>query len=44
MWLPGTYAYAEKTVRAGESLHFSISSDPDYRLSIVRLGWDTATT
>jgi N,N-dimethylformamidase beta subunit-like, C-terminal/Concanavalin A-like lectin/glucanases superfamily len=44
MSLPGTYAYAEKTVRAGESLHFRISSDTAYRLSIVRLGWDTTTT
>ena len=43
MSLPGTYAYAEKTVRAGESLHFRISSDTDYQLSIVRLGWDIAT-
>jgi hypothetical protein len=39
--LPGTYAYAEKTLRAGDTINFRISSDTGYQLSIVRLGWDT---
>src|SRR5688500_4860648 len=39
--LPGTYAYGEKTARAGDTLHFHISSDTPYRLSVVRLGWET---
>ncbi len=40
--LPGTHAYAEKSVAAGEVVQFRISSDGPYRLSIVRLGWDVS--
>lgn len=40
--LPGTHAYAEKSVAAGEVIQFRISSDGPYRLSIVRLGWDVS--
>lgn len=40
MSLPGTHAYAEKSVAAGEVIHFRISSDGPYQLSIIRLGWD----
>ena len=39
----GLEAYAEKSVAAGDTIHFRISSPYgiDPRLSIVRLGWDT---
>jgi N,N-dimethylformamidase len=40
--LPGTHAYAEKSVSAGDLIQFRISSDGPYRLSIVRLGWDVS--
>jgi hypothetical protein len=42
IFLPGTHAYAEKIVAAGEVIQFRISSDGPYRLSIVRLGWDVS--
>jgi N,N-dimethylformamidase len=38
--LPGVYAYAEKTVVAGETVHFRVSSDQAYELSVYRLGAD----
>ena len=40
--LPGTHAYAEKIVSAGEVIQFRISSQGPYKLSIVRLGWDVS--
>src|SRR5262245_6349880 len=36
-------AYAKKSVAAGETIGFRVSSPVDYQLSIVRLGWDTDT-
>ena len=35
--LPGLHAYAEKSVAAGETIHFRTSSSAPYKLSIVRL-------
>jgi hypothetical protein len=40
--LPGTHAYAEKWLSAGETIGFRVSSVGPYRLSIVRLGWDVS--
>lgn len=40
--LPGTHAYAQKSVAAGEVIQFRISSQGPYKLSIVRLGWDVS--
>lgn len=37
-------AYAEKSVAAGGTIKFRVSSPVPYQLSIVRLGWDTTTT
>src|SRR5690242_15571304 len=34
-------AYAEKSLAAGETIYFRVSSPVAYELSIVRLGWDT---
>jgi Concanavalin A-like lectin/glucanases superfamily len=34
-------AYAQKSVAAGETIDFRVSSPVPYQLSIVRLGWDT---
>ncbi|WNG41355.1 hypothetical protein F0U61_52430 [Archangium violaceum] len=40
--IPGTIqAYAQKSVEAGGTIDFRIHSTVSYRLSIVRLGWDT---
>ena len=36
--LAGLHAYAEKTVTAGETIHFRVSSTVPYELSICRLG------
>ena len=36
-------AYAQKSVAAGETIDFRVSSPVPYQLSIVRLGWDTDT-
>ena len=36
-------AYAEKSLAAGETIYFRVSSPVAYELSIVRLGWDTDT-
>lgn len=36
-------AYAQKSVTAGSTIDFHISSPLPYTLSIVRLGWDTDT-
>ena len=33
--VPGLHAYAERGVRAGESVHFRVSSDAPYDLSVV---------
>jgi len=38
MPLAGLHAYAEKTVSAGETIHFRVSSTVPYELSICRLG------
>jgi N,N-dimethylformamidase len=37
---PGVYAYAANSIAAGETVHFHVSSDRDYQLSIYRLGAD----
>jgi hypothetical protein len=37
-------AYAQKSIAAGETIDFRVSSPVDYQLSIVRLGWDTDTS
>jgi hypothetical protein len=42
--IDGVEAYAEKSVAAGETIHFRVSSCVPYELRIVRLGWDTDTT
>ncbi|WP_257455764.1 LamG domain-containing protein [Archangium lipolyticum] len=36
--LTGVHAYAEKSVFAGDTLHFRVSSSVPYRISVVRLG------
>jgi hypothetical protein len=36
--LEGVHAYAEKSVEAGEPIHFRVSSTHPYSISIVRLG------
>ncbi|MDP7301893.1 MAG: hypothetical protein QGG09_02250, partial [Pirellulaceae bacterium] len=36
--LVGLHAYAEKTVTAGQTIHFRTSSSVPYKLSICRLG------
>lgn len=36
----GVHAYAERSIVAGETVHFRISSDQDYQLSVCRLGAD----
>ena len=36
--LEGLHAYAEKSVSAGETVHFRVSSTVPYQLSICRLG------
>ena len=38
--LPGLHSYAERSVFAGETIHFRISSTVPYRLSICRLAGD----
>lgn len=38
--LPGVYGYAENSIAAGETVHFRVSSDRAYRLSVCRLGDD----
>ena len=38
--LSGLHAYAEKTLRAGQVVHFRVSSAVPYRLAIYRLGPD----
>ncbi len=40
IWLPGIHAYAEKSVAAGEMIHFRVSSDVLYELAVVKLGAD----
>ncbi|WP_257458947.1 LamG domain-containing protein [Archangium lipolyticum] len=35
---PGVHAYAEKSVAAGDTIHFRVSSDVPYKLSVVQLG------
>lgn len=40
MWLPGIHAYAEKSVAAGEIIHFRVSSDIPYQMSVAGLGAD----
>jgi hypothetical protein len=37
---PGVYAYAENSIAAGETVHFHVSSDHDYQLTVYRLGVD----
>jgi hypothetical protein len=37
-------AYAQKSVAAGQTIDFRVSSPVPYQLSIVRLGWDTDST
>ena len=37
----GVQAYAQKSVHAGNSIDFRVSSTVPYQLSVVRLGWDT---
>jgi hypothetical protein len=41
--IAGTFAYAEKTLLAGRTLHLRVSSDTPFRVSLVRLGWDTTS-
>jgi N,N-dimethylformamidase beta subunit-like protein/concanavalin A-like lectin/glucanase superfamily protein len=41
IWLSGIHAYAEKSVAAGKMIHFRVSSDIPYQLSVVRLGADS---
>lgn len=36
--LPGVHAYAEKSIAAGSTIHFRISSSTEYTLAIYRLG------
>jgi N,N-dimethylformamidase len=36
--LPGLHAYAERSVRAGETVHFKVSSTVSYEFSMVRYG------
>ena len=36
--LQGLHAYAEKTITAGETIHFRVSSTVPYELSVCRLG------
>ena len=38
--VPGVHAYAEKSVAAGEAIHFRVSSTAPYGLSVCRLGTD----
>lgn len=38
--LPGLHAYAQKSIAAGESIDFRVSSGVPYKLSVVRLGSD----
>jgi hypothetical protein len=38
VWVPGVHAYAEKSLAAGETIHFRVSSTHPYELSIRRLG------
>lgn len=38
--VPGVHAYAERSVTAGEPVHFRVSSDAAYQLSVYRLGAD----
>lgn len=40
--LLNVHAYAEKSLAAGSTLHFQLSSTVPTALSIVRLGWDTS--
>lgn len=35
--LPGVHAYAEKSIAAGEAIHFRVSSTLPYRFEVVRL-------
>ena len=35
------YGYAEKSVEAGETINFRVSSPAPYRLTVRRLGWHT---
>ena len=38
MKVPGVHAYAEKSVAAGDTIHFRVSSTVPYELSVCRLG------
>ena len=38
--LAGLHAYAEKYLTAGDTIHFRVSSDVPYELSVCRLGWE----
>jgi Concanavalin A-like lectin/glucanases superfamily len=38
--LSGVHAYAEKVITAGESIHFRVSSDVPYTITVARLGPD----
>jgi hypothetical protein len=38
VWLGGVHAYAEKSIAAGETIHFRVSSTERYQLSVVKLG------
>ncbi|MCE9543930.1 MAG: LamG domain-containing protein [Planctomycetia bacterium] len=38
--LPGIHAYAEKSIAAGETIHFRVSSDVPYRMEVCRLAGD----
>ena len=38
MRVPGVHAYAEKSVAAGDAVHFRVSSTVPYELSVCRLG------
>ena len=40
--LPAVHAYSQKSVAAGRTVDFRISADQPYRMSIVRLGWNTS--
>lgn len=42
--LDGVHAYAEKSLAAGDTIHFRVSSDVPYKLSIVQLGSDVDGT